>query len=224
MSGYHYDWTQRKYHADAYSEVPATLQRIGTLLAQTAMALQSESVEHSDDDDDSKHQTNTAPTFTASACIVNYYHTKSVMGAHQDDLEYDMTKPIVSLCLGHLPCLFVLGGTTVDDSAICPIILRPGDVVIMSGPSRLAYHAMARVLPVSLPAAGTVRVSPRHQLQRTPDEPLPSTDADRDALEEFLHTHRININLRQVYPDGQDPRQQQQQADANRTKGRSEST
>ena len=199
VMGYHYDWTQRKYHPDAYSSVPASLQRIGSLFARTALLLEQ-------DNSDRHFLSPVPPSYRASASIVNYYHNKSVMGAHQDDLEYDMTKPIVSLCLGHRPCVFVLGGDSQNDPNIFPLVLRPGDVVIMSGPCRLAYHAMARLLPVQLPASPTVRVAKEEQVSRTADESLPPAH-DVTALHDFLQEHRININLRQVYPDGRDPRE-----------------
>ena len=43
------------------------------------------------------------------------------MGAHRDDLEYDTTKPIVSLCLGGRPGVFVLGGT----AAVAAVEVKP---------------------------------------------------------------------------------------------------
>ena len=191
VMGYHYDWTLRRYDVDADSAVSPTLQRIGELFAHTAIRLQGDNV---------------VPRFTASACIVNYYHSKSVMGAHRDDSEYDMTKPIVSFCLGCRPCVFVIAGDTVDDTNIVPVVLRPGDVVMMGGPSRLAYHSMARLLPIQLPVM-PAPLCHGHAIPRTDDEPLPTTDEDKAALEEFVQEHRININVRQVYCDGQDPHQ-----------------
>lgn len=198
--GYHYDWTQRKYHAGAYSEVPAALQRIGRLFAKTAILLDNKE-SHKNDDNPHQNTPLQPPRYTVSACIVNYYSTKSVMGAHKDDLEYDMTKPVVSLCLGKRPCVFVLGGESVDD-AVVPIVLRPGDVVVMGGATRLAYHAMARLLPTTLPATSTVVVPDEDRVQRTDDQALPIHAEDCQALEQFVCDHRININLRQVYPDG----------------------
>eukprot|EP00977_Amphora_coffeiformis_P009827 scaffold2257_cov169-Amphora_coffeaeformis.AAC.5 len=199
VMGYHYDWTLRKYDVDADSTVPPTLQRLGELFAHTALRLQQQQP---------PGNTNISmPQFTASACIVNYYHSKSVMGPHRDDSEYDMTKPIVSFCLGRRPCLFVMAGDTPEDTNIVPIVLRPGDVVLMGGPSRLVYHSMARLLPLQLPVQPVAPLLHHgHAVPRTvDDEPLPTTDEDKVALEAFVLEHRININVRQVYCDGQDP-------------------
>ena len=240
--GYQYDWTKREYHAEAYSPVPPVLQRLGTFFARTAQLLlmrskctkdtsdgnSKSSSNNKDIDSDNQQLVNDdtchddeptpVPTFTTSACIVNYYHAKSVMGPHQDDLEYDMTKPIVSLSLGGRPCLFVVGGTgDVDDNddaagRIVPIILRPGDVVLMGGPHRLAYHAMTRILPLTLPAepilpptTQPVTLDDFHDDERDKNNLPPASDLP--ALQAFLQNHRININLRQVYPDGMDPRE-----------------
>ena len=75
------------------------------------------------------------------------------MGGHRDDLEDKdaMDKPIVSISLG-LPGIFVLGGAEKDEfesddqSSTSPhpvraLLLRPGDILVMGGPSRLNYHA-----------------------------------------------------------------------------------
>jgi len=76
----------------------------------------------------------------------------------------------------------------------------------MGGESRLNFHAMARLLPIS---ANHSEVEPAFCPDA--DEQL-TLDAlsikasgiqsdDRYALEEYLSNHRININVRQVYPD-----------------------
>jgi alkylated DNA repair protein alkB family protein 1 len=134
------------------------------------------------------------------------------MGGHVDDLELAMDKPIVSISLG-LPAVFVLGGTTKEEGPVVAILLRPGDVLCMGGPSRLNYHAMARVVPH--PAATklattttTTRVNDR-QTRHTNNATFFEFDSsipeeDQVHLDEYLKHHRININVRQVYPDNCD--------------------
>jgi alkylated DNA repair protein alkB family protein 1 len=140
------------------------------------------------------HTTTTTPIkFTPSACIVNYYHAKSIMGGHVDDLELATDKPVISLSVG-LPAIFLLGGTTKDDGPIIPILIRPGDVLVMGGASRRKYHGMARVIP-----AGVVPgVAPNVAALRATVTTVP----DQDHVKDFLTRHRININVRQVLPDG----------------------
>jgi alkylated DNA repair protein alkB family protein 1 len=203
--GYHYDWTRRLYHADAYSDVPAALQDIGALFARTVAGLEKESRALPPTATPNQNSTSKAPRFTVSAAIINYYTCKSVMGGHRDDLEYDDRAPIVSLSLGGRPCLFLVGSVDEQDDAspVVPLLLRPGDVLILSGPHRMAYHAMARLLPVD--DAETVVSSSSQALCPTADIGAVPPE-DEAALDAYLRDHRININLRQVYPDGQDPR------------------
>lgn len=189
--GYHYDWTARSYHEGAKSPIPLLLESVATAFAETALSL-----------DESSNST----TFTPSACIVNYYNCKSVMGGHRDDLELALDKPVVSLSLG-LPAVFLLGGKTKEDSPVLPILVRPGDVLILGGNCRLCYHGMARVIPadVQLANVSEALVAPQ-PFQVGNDSVRSSTisDSDQKSLEKYLKSHRININVRQVLPDGMD--------------------
>ena len=60
--------------------------------------------------------------------------------AHVDRSELCATSPLVSISLG-CAAVFLIGGPTRDSEPV-PILLRSGDVVIMSGPCRRAYHGM----------------------------------------------------------------------------------
>ena len=90
--------------------------------------------------------------------------------------------------------IFLIGGLTRDTEPIA-ILLRSGDIAIMSGPAcRRAYHAVPRILEGSLPPH--LKAAPLgDDIQRTEWEPY----------EEYLSTTRININVRQVFPKGFDP-------------------
>ena len=195
--GYHYDWTERAYHEGAYSHVPLILDELATTFARTALTV---------------YQGNCATKFTASACIVNYYSMKSVMGGHRDDLELALDKPVISFSLG-LPAVFLLGGKTKDDVPVLPVLVRPGDAMILGGDSRLRYHGMARVLPadVSLPVVSKELGAPKafqftsesmNSMRSKSRAHVP--ESDLAALTEYLSRHRININVRQVLPDNMD--------------------
>ena len=138
-----------------------------------------------------------AGSFKAEAAIVNYYNLKQQMGGHRDDLEFDFTKPVVSISLG-LPAIFLLGGTTRNEAPL-PVLVRPGDVMLLAGKSRLAYHGMAKVIPnldEDLPSVAYCDMS-------LPSESsIVIPDTERAAVASFLSSHRININIRQVLPDG----------------------
>jgi alkylated DNA repair protein alkB family protein 1 len=188
--GYHYDWTERSYDEACKSDMPSLVGYLSTMFARTSMLLE---------------PTTKSPSFTPSASIVNYYNTKSLMGGHRDDLEFAMDKPIVSLSIG-LSAVFLLGGKTKDEEPVIPILIRSGDVLCMGGESRLNYHAMARLVPstVSIPDFDNHPCPTIDQKVSLKTLSLQASDVSKDdhqALEDYLSHHRININVRQVYPD-----------------------
>lgn len=83
-----------------------------------------------------------------TAAICNYYHAavriSDRMGGHKDDVEPDCTSPLVSVCLG-LPCIFLLGGLSREDP-VTPLLLKAGDVLVLTGKARHLYHGVPRVL------------------------------------------------------------------------------
>ena len=73
------------------------------------------------------------------AGILNFYQEKDPLMGHVDRSEVCATSPLVSISLGNA-AVFLIGGQTRDVKPT-PILLRSGDVVIMSGPRcRRAYH------------------------------------------------------------------------------------
>ncbi len=79
------------------------------------------------------------------ACLVNFYSDKAKMGQHQDRDETDFSAPVVSVSLGD-DCLFRVGGTKRADPTQS-FRLRSGDVVVLGGTSRLAFHGVDRIYP-----------------------------------------------------------------------------
>ncbi|HKL65884.1 MAG TPA: alpha-ketoglutarate-dependent dioxygenase AlkB [Roseovarius sp.] len=80
-------------------------------------------------------------------CLVNYYPPEARMGMHQDRDETDFDWPVVSVSLGD-EALFRVGNTTrggKTDSAW----LQSGDVIVLGGAARLAYHGVDRLRPGS---------------------------------------------------------------------------
>ncbi len=66
------------------------------------------------------------------------------MGLHQDKDEDEMAAPVVSISLG-APCTFRMGGNKRDDPSQSTRLVS-GDVVVMGGTARLAYHGVDRIL------------------------------------------------------------------------------
>jgi len=79
------------------------------------------------------------------ACLVNFYSDKARMGLHQDRDESDFSAPVVSVSLGD-DCLFRVGGLNRADPTQS-FRLRSGDVVVLGGEGRLAFHGVDRIYP-----------------------------------------------------------------------------
>ena len=78
------------------------------------------------------------------SCLINWYGDRARMGLHQDKDEGEFAAPVVSVSLGD-PARFRMGGTNRKDPT-SSTILTSGDVVVMGGRARLAYHGIDRVM------------------------------------------------------------------------------
>ncbi|WP_341915218.1 alpha-ketoglutarate-dependent dioxygenase AlkB [Ferrovibrio terrae] len=85
-------------------------------------------------------------------CLINLYRETAKMGLHQDRDEAEMAAPVVSISLGD-DALFRLGGTT-RKAPTRSFKLASGDVLVLGGAARLAYHGIDRVM------GGTSRLIP----------------------------------------------------------------
>jgi DNA oxidative demethylase len=81
----------------------------------------------------------------AEACLVNFYSADARMGLHQDRDEEDFEAPVLSISLGDA-CLFRVGGVKRDDKTVS-FRLESGDVVLIGGKARLAFHGVDRIYP-----------------------------------------------------------------------------
>jgi len=79
------------------------------------------------------------------ACLVNYYEGAAKMGLHQDRDEEDFSAPVLSVSLGDTG-LFRVGGTTRKDPTE-KFELQSGDVFVLDGADRLAFHGIDCILP-----------------------------------------------------------------------------
>jgi alkylated DNA repair protein (DNA oxidative demethylase) len=81
------------------------------------------------------------------SCLVNVYGPHARMGLHQDRDEADLTVPVLSVSLGDT-AIFRLGGRT-RRGPTRSIRLASGDVCILGGAARLAFHGVDRIIPGS---------------------------------------------------------------------------
>jgi alkylated DNA repair protein alkB family protein 1 len=163
--GYHYDWTSRKYYKDVFGEFPSELSE----LVKTLASVVGESIK-------------------PEAAIVNYYPANATMGGHLDDAELTMDKPIVSISIG-CPAIFLIGGR---NRSVRPtaVLIRSGDVLIMSRESRHSVHGVPKILPLDAVESDLL------QYLRT--QPFPNSCTELAAVKRYLCCNRININVRQV--------------------------
>jgi DNA oxidative demethylase len=77
------------------------------------------------------------------ACLVNFYTENAKMGLHQDRDEQDFDAPVLSVSLGDA-CLFRVGGTRREEKTVS-LRLESGDILVIGGPSRLAFHGVDRI-------------------------------------------------------------------------------
>lgn len=89
----------------------------------------------------------TGETTPPQACLVNFYDADARMGLHQDRDEQDFSAPVLSVSLGDA-CLFRIGGTT-RGQPTRSFRLESGDVVILGGEGRLAFHGVDRIYPAT---------------------------------------------------------------------------
>ena len=96
------------------------------------------------------------------SCLVNWYAEGTRMGLHQDRDEGRFDAPVVSVSLGD-PARFRIGGTT-RKGPTQSTILRSGDVAVMGGAARLAFHGIDRVMfgeGTLLPGGGRINLTLR---------------------------------------------------------------
>lgn len=78
------------------------------------------------------------------ACLFNFYGPHSKLGSHVDADEEDTQAPVLSVSLGD-DAVFHIGGLKRSDPKT-RLTLKSGDVVVLGGAARRAYHGVDRIL------------------------------------------------------------------------------
>lgn len=95
-------------------------------------------------------------------CLINYYGEGARMGMHQDCDEASFDWPVLSISLGDSGLLRI--GNVARGGNTESIWLESGDVVVMGGAARLAYHGVDRIRFGSsslLPKGGRINITCR---------------------------------------------------------------
>ncbi|XP_048456355.1 nucleic acid dioxygenase ALKBH1 [Rhincodon typus] len=179
--GYHYNWETKRYSPDHYTAFPTDLAYLSEQVAAACGFQQ----------------------FKAEAAILNYYHFDSSLGIHVDESEMDYSKPLLSFSFGQ-SAVFLLGGLKRQDPPL-PMFIHSGDIVIMSGRSRLLYHAVPRVVPN--PEGKAIPSCLEHTMTRDScsDDTncQQSVEGDWEICMKYLQNSRVNMTVRQVLGVGQ---------------------
>ncbi|MEU9358356.1 alpha-ketoglutarate-dependent dioxygenase AlkB [Streptomyces sp. NPDC048301] len=86
----------------------------------------------------------TAREYRPDTALINFYDGQARMGMHQDKDERS-SAPVVSLSVGDT-CVFRVGNTETRTRPYTDIELASGDLFVLGGPSRFAYHGVPKVL------------------------------------------------------------------------------
>ena len=98
----------------------------------------------------------------ADACLVNLYRAGATMGLHRDEDEADFRFPVLSVSLGDT-AVFRIGGLKRTDPTRS-VRLASGDVCLLGGDARMAFHGVDRVLSGSstlIPGGGRINLTLR---------------------------------------------------------------
>nr|CCC89937.1 unnamed protein product [Trypanosoma congolense IL3000] len=165
--GFSYQWSSKSYSREKYSYFPQRLRDCVERITRLC---------------------GTSVPYEPQTSIVNYFPVGAMMMAHQDVSEEMLEQPLISMSLG-CPCVFLMGTESRHDAPHA-FWLRSGDVIVVTGASRTAYHGVPRV----------VDECPSYLAPKGSGEEEPSEDDDLYWRKHMLHM-RININVRQVYPE-----------------------
>ena len=81
------------------------------------------------------------------ACLVNFYEPSARMGLHRDEDEEEFSAPVLSVSLGDT-CRFRIGGQRRKDPT-SSFRLSSGDIVLLGGEARTAFHGVDRIYPAT---------------------------------------------------------------------------
>lgn len=105
------------------------------------------------------------PETPPDSCLVNLYRDGARMGLHQDRDEADPRFPVLSISLGDT-AVFRIGGVN-RKAPTRSLKLVSGDVCRLSGPARLSFHGVDRIVPGSsrlIPGGGRINLTLRRAL------------------------------------------------------------
>ncbi|XP_033304579.1 nucleic acid dioxygenase ALKBH1 [Bombus bifarius] len=170
--GYHHNWDTKLYSETSRTKMPTEMSLLTSFLAQTLGF----------------------KDFKAEAAIINYYRMNSTLAGHTDHSEVNVEAPLFSISFGQT-AIFLIGGLTQEDAANA-MFLRSGDIIVMSGKSRLRYHGVPKILPTIDAPWDDIEMNDNNQH-------CTWNESDWIKAKTYISEARINMNVRQVLKPGQ---------------------
>lgn len=211
--GFNYQWSTKTYDKACYSHFPTAVRVVMQQLSAAVFV-----AEAADEGVAAERKVSRPEIYEPQSGIVNYFPVGTSMMAHQDASEEALTQPLLSLSLG-CSCIFLMGSESREDRPRA-FLLRSGDAVAFAGPSRLCYHAIPRILDdcpdyLTVPD-GEISASEKENYDnnnfvyhwngvtsgRQGVELVDLSETQRERYWRLALKHmRININVRQAYPE-----------------------
>jgi len=188
--GYHFDYNTVNYKLKRYHGFPRDLSLLTEIIAHTF----------------------NFPNYVSETGIINYYPEGSSMGGHTDHYEDELSQPLISYSFGQ-SAIYLIGGQTRDVKPEA-IWVRSGDVMLMTGASRTAFHAVPRIItgatktaPLDIGLCPLGMISGKssaniNELCECTEKHCWTNEMSYPDWHDFgiyLSKTRININIRQVH-------------------------
>lgn len=118
--------------------------------------------------------------------------------------------------------IFLLGGPQKQDAPVA-MFMHSGDVMVMSGPSRLLYHAVPRIVPAPQERTAVLEDLGSASSLQEGGVLEPVAEEDWAVCSRYIQSSRVNVTVRQVLGPGlsfpETPPASVQRSDEGRTFG-----
>lgn len=197
--GYHHDWDTKKYSDESVSPFPSDLGHLCKKVMSFIGGLNQKDIKE-----------RYISEYKPEAAIVNFYPAYSNLGGHTDHSEPNRKAPLLSFSFG-LSAVFLCGGPTKETKPTA-MILRSGDILIMTEVAREKFHGVPRIIDEKMVLSNSENLgnetgeSPKQCEKLLPDFSNVKLVKDMQCKTDevifakmYLRNHRININVRQVF-------------------------
>ncbi|KAM7539040.1 hypothetical protein Aperf_G00000054060 [Anoplocephala perfoliata] len=182
--GCHYDWNNKIYPQGCGSPFPT---KCGQFFVSVASMLLKIVGDRSD-------------LLTGRTYYENYVPEASIGNSIAENYgNYSLGRPAIFLleAATYISGSAPHGNSDSLEKTIIPIVLRHGDIMITGGHSRLAYHAVPRLLSWEQPLKSLPSDLFSYLTERF--KSLFGRDCVQAILETYIYSTRLNVNVRQVF-------------------------